>query len=207
MCRLCIVFLTFSCIGYAMPFILCATICCCLPCIISILGFREDLSQNRGATPESINSLPTYKFKVKKNKSKENGGAASEGGIVAAGTEKERMISGEDAVRFISFPIGLLLKYWHNVTHTWFQVPPPQKEIENKAVILFVLFFFLLCFFVFFFVVFCFFCLFVCVWVCVCVFFFFFILKAVIVDFIFFIHLRISLSLNTEDNAVLQWCY
>ena len=37
--RLCIVFLTFSCIGYAMPFILCATICCCLPCIISLLGF------------------------------------------------------------------------------------------------------------------------------------------------------------------------
>ncbi|KAK4388902.1 E3 ubiquitin-protein ligase [Sesamum angolense] len=64
--RLCIVFLTFSCIGYAMPFILCATICCCLPCIISVLGFREDLSQNRGATQDSINSLPTYKFKVKK---------------------------------------------------------------------------------------------------------------------------------------------
>ncbi|KAL9993139.1 hypothetical protein Hdeb2414_s1070g00978021 [Helianthus debilis subsp. tardiflorus] len=29
--RLCIVFLTFSCIGYAMPFILCGMICCCLP--------------------------------------------------------------------------------------------------------------------------------------------------------------------------------
>ncbi|XP_075107610.1 E3 ubiquitin-protein ligase At4g11680 isoform X3 [Nicotiana tabacum] len=93
--RLCIVFLTFSCIGYAMPFILCATICCCLPCIISVMGFREDLTQNKGATPESINALPTYKFKVKKNKSgyKE----AAEGGIVAAGTEKERVISGEDA--------------------------------------------------------------------------------------------------------------
>ncbi|XP_019179257.1 PREDICTED: MND1-interacting protein 1-like [Ipomoea nil] len=74
MYRLCVVFLTFCCIGYAMPFILCATICCCLPCIISILGFREDLSQNKGATPESINSLPTYKFKVKKNKSKDSGG-------------------------------------------------------------------------------------------------------------------------------------
>lgn len=98
MYRLCIVFLTFSCIGYAMPFILCATICCCLPCIVSILGFREDLSQNRGATPESINSLPTYKFKIKKSKNKENGGAAIEGGIIAAGTEKERLISGEDAV-------------------------------------------------------------------------------------------------------------
>ncbi|KHM98780.1 E3 ubiquitin-protein ligase [Glycine soja] len=99
--RLCIVFLTFSCIGYAMPFILCATICCCLPCIISVLGIREDFSQNRGATVESINALPIFKFKLKNN---ENGddqdvnAAIDEGGISAAGTEKERMISGEDAV-------------------------------------------------------------------------------------------------------------
>lgn len=87
-----------------MPFILCTTICCCLPCIISVLGFREDFAQNRGATPESINSLPTYKFKVKKHKSgndKENSSGTSEGGIVGAGTEKERLISGEDAVSFI----------------------------------------------------------------------------------------------------------
>ncbi|XP_059658055.1 E3 ubiquitin-protein ligase At1g63170 [Cornus florida] len=98
---LCIVFLTFSCIGYAMPFILCATICCCFPCIISILGFREDLTQNKGATSESINSLPTYKFKIKKGKNgndREINSGAGEGGVVAAGTEKERVISGEDAV-------------------------------------------------------------------------------------------------------------
>ncbi|EPS64040.1 hypothetical protein M569_10741, partial [Genlisea aurea] len=97
--RLCIVFLTFSCIGYAMPFILCAMICCCLPCFISILGFREDMNQNRGATQDSINSLPTYKFKVKKHRNdKENTSTSStEGGIVAAGTEKERVVSGEDA--------------------------------------------------------------------------------------------------------------
>lgn len=76
-----------------MPFILCATICCCLPCIISVLGFREDLTQARGATPESINALPTYKFKLKKNRN----GDSNEG-VVAAGTEKERVISGEDAV-------------------------------------------------------------------------------------------------------------
>ncbi|KAJ1404064.1 E3 ubiquitin-protein ligase [Sesbania bispinosa] len=98
--RLCIVFLTFSCIGYAMPFILCATICCCLPCIISVLGIREDFSQNRGATVESINALPIYKFKLKNS---ENGddqdinAAIDEGGILAAGTENERVISGEDA--------------------------------------------------------------------------------------------------------------
>ena len=96
-------FLTFSCIGYAMPFILCATICCCLPCIISILGVREDLTQTRGATSESINTLPTYKFKVKKRKnsdktSDESNSNVFEGGVVAAGTEKERVISGEDAV-------------------------------------------------------------------------------------------------------------
>ncbi|KAL5729410.1 hypothetical protein ACHQM5_002369 [Ranunculus cassubicifolius] len=102
--RLCIVFLTFSCIGYAMPFILCATICCCLPCIISILGFREDLAHTRGATPESISALPTYKFKLKKNTSGDGGGGGvnsdetGEGGIIGLGTEKERVIAGEDAV-------------------------------------------------------------------------------------------------------------
>ncbi|PON66345.1 43kDa postsynaptic protein [Parasponia andersonii] len=99
--RLCIVFLTFSCIGYAMPFILCATICCCLPCIISVLGIREDLSQTRGATVEIINALPTYKFKMKKHANvneEELDSGVGEGGILAAGTEKEREISGEDAV-------------------------------------------------------------------------------------------------------------
>ncbi|XP_054789007.1 E3 ubiquitin-protein ligase At1g63170-like isoform X2 [Prosopis cineraria] len=110
MYRLCIVFLTFSCIGYAMPFILCATICCCLPCIISILGVREDLTQTRGATSESINALPTYKFKVKKRKNiDESNSNVFEGGIVAAGTEKERVISGEDAVCCIC-----LAKYENN---------------------------------------------------------------------------------------------
>ncbi|MCH99352.1 E3 ubiquitin-protein ligase, partial [Trifolium medium] len=60
-----------------------------------------DLSQNRGATVESINSLPVYKFKVKNN---ENGvdqninTALEECGILAAGTEKERILSGKDAV-------------------------------------------------------------------------------------------------------------
>ncbi|XP_002517522.2 E3 ubiquitin-protein ligase At1g63170 [Ricinus communis] len=98
--KLCIVFLTFSCIGYAMPFILCATICCCLPCIISLLGFREDFSQTRGATTESINSLPIYKFKLQKSESvndHDNSGTG-EGGVLAEGTEKERAISGEDAI-------------------------------------------------------------------------------------------------------------
>lgn len=86
-----------------MPFILCTTICCCLPCIVSVLGYREEFTTNRGATHESINSLPTYKFKVKKNKSgnnKDNGSATSEGGIVGFGTDKERVVSADDAVTF-----------------------------------------------------------------------------------------------------------
>lgn len=97
-------FLTFSCIGYAMPFILCTTICCCLPCIISILGYREDLTQPRGATPESINALPTHKFKLKKSRSSgdDNGSSTGEGGVVAAGTDNERAISGDDAVSFLT---------------------------------------------------------------------------------------------------------
>lgn len=83
-----------------MPFILCATICCCLPCIISLLGIREDFSQNRGATVESINSLPTYKFKLHKseNANDNDDSGTGDGGVLAAGTEKERAISAEDAV-------------------------------------------------------------------------------------------------------------
>ena len=87
-----------------MPFILCATICCCLPCIISVLGIREDFTQTRGATVESINALPIYKFQLKKTENGENQNvntAIEEGGIFAPGTEKERTISGEDAVSFV----------------------------------------------------------------------------------------------------------
>ncbi|KAH9323106.1 hypothetical protein KI387_017745, partial [Taxus chinensis] len=104
--RLCIVFLTFSCIGYAMPFILCATICCCLPCIISLLGFREDQTHTKGASSEVINSLPTYKFKgkgesgetVPKDDIESDSESSSVGGVVAAGTENERAVSAEDAI-------------------------------------------------------------------------------------------------------------
>lgn len=82
-----------------MPFILCAMICCCLPCIISVMGFREDTNNTRGATSESINSLPTYKFKTKKRRhSSGNEAEGQDGGIVAAGTDKERSLSAEDAV-------------------------------------------------------------------------------------------------------------
>lgn len=49
---------------------------------------------------ESINALPTYRFKLKKSGNvddQEIDNAIGEGGILAAGTE-ERAISGEDAV-------------------------------------------------------------------------------------------------------------
>ncbi|KAH9613608.1 hypothetical protein KSS87_010343, partial [Heliosperma pusillum] len=97
--QLCIIYLTLSCIGYAMPFILCAMICCCLPCIISALGIREDQNHVRGASEECIHALPTHKFKVKKDDSGITGlpNPVEDGGIVAMGTEKERVISGEDA--------------------------------------------------------------------------------------------------------------
>ncbi|MCO5597536.1 hypothetical protein L7F22_051614 [Adiantum nelumboides] len=104
--RLCIVFLTFSCIGYAMPFIICATICCCLPCVITVLGFREDQEQTKGADPEVIEALPVYKFKQKsasggkgsKDPNDSDGENFGEGGFVAQGTSQERLLSAEDAV-------------------------------------------------------------------------------------------------------------
>ncbi|XP_010537938.1 PREDICTED: E3 ubiquitin-protein ligase At1g63170 [Tarenaya hassleriana] len=95
--RLCIVFLTFSCIGYAMPFILCATICCCLPCLISVLGFRENFSQTRGAAVEVINALPVYKFRLKSVNDEDLAGEG-EGGFLLSGSQKKCLISGEDAV-------------------------------------------------------------------------------------------------------------
>ncbi|GBG70038.1 hypothetical protein CBR_g4866 [Chara braunii] len=59
---LCLVFLVFSFIGYAMPFILCATICCCLPCIIALMGYTEEPMAGKGAAQETITRLPIYKF-------------------------------------------------------------------------------------------------------------------------------------------------
>ncbi|XP_058001736.1 E3 ubiquitin-protein ligase At1g12760 isoform X3 [Hevea brasiliensis] len=74
--------------------------------------YREDLGQTRGATAESIDALPTYKFKENQNRNCDDGDSnwgAGDGGIVAAGTEQERVISGEDAVCCIC-----LAKYANN---------------------------------------------------------------------------------------------
>lgn len=100
-----------------MPFILCATICCCLPCIISILGFREDQSHTRGATPEDIGALPKYKFKAShghggnKDESEIHSDGSADGGVIAVGTEKERTVSAEDAVSLRSENPHALLIY------------------------------------------------------------------------------------------------
>lgn len=93
-------FLAFGFIGYALPFILCTMICCCLPCIISVLGVHEDLDMNRGATTEAINTLVAYKFQSKRVHDGDVGGDG--GGVLAAGTDKERTISAEDAVSSLS---------------------------------------------------------------------------------------------------------
>ncbi|XP_074312586.1 E3 ubiquitin-protein ligase At4g11680-like [Silene latifolia] len=97
--RLCIVFLTFSCIGYALPFLLCATIFCCLPCIISAIGIREDLSKTRGASTEAIEALPTYKFKLSKTEiaDDEDIRLRASNEHLADGAQKELRISREDA--------------------------------------------------------------------------------------------------------------
>lgn len=111
--RLCLAFLALSCVGYAIPFIMCAAICCCFPCLISVLRLQEDLGQNRGATQELIDALPTYKFKPKRNKNWGIDHASSsehldEGGILGPGTKKERVVSAEDAVSIFHI---LLLSY------------------------------------------------------------------------------------------------
>ena len=63
------------------------------------------MGQNRGATSEAINALPTYKYKSKKSENGEESDInlenQGEGGILAAGTDKERTISAEDAVSFL----------------------------------------------------------------------------------------------------------
>jgi hypothetical protein len=96
--RICVVLLAFGFIGYLMPFVLCTMICCCLPCIISILGFHEDMDMNRGAATEAINALVAYKYRSRKI---HDGDVVQDGGgVLAAGTDKERTIAAEDAVSF-----------------------------------------------------------------------------------------------------------
>ncbi|KAI3846885.1 hypothetical protein MKX03_016541 [Papaver bracteatum] len=88
----CLMFLKFCMLFY--PFVF-AIICCCLPRIMSAGDFHEVLNHTGGASEETINSLPVYKFK---NENSNVEGVGEGGGTLAAGTEKELIISGEDAV-------------------------------------------------------------------------------------------------------------
>uniref|UniRef100_A0A2P2IWY2 RING-type domain-containing protein n=2 Tax=Rhizophora mucronata TaxID=61149 RepID=A0A2P2IWY2_RHIMU len=77
-------------IRYGWPLILHAMLLCCC----------RRLTQIGGASAESINALPTYRFKLQNNGSEggEFDGNANEFGVVAVGTEKERALSSNDAI-------------------------------------------------------------------------------------------------------------
>ncbi|XP_026408443.1 E3 ubiquitin-protein ligase At1g63170-like [Papaver somniferum] len=96
--RFCMLFLKICCVVYPWAYMI---IYCTLLCTI-ILAFHENRNHTRGATAEIINVLPIYKFKLKKNGNGDDRdanvkGVGDGGGTLAAGTEKERLISGEDA--------------------------------------------------------------------------------------------------------------
>lgn len=149
--RLCLAFLALSCVGYAIPFIMCAAICCCFPCLISVLRLQEDLGQSRGATQELIDALPTYKFKPKRNKNWGIDHASSsenldEGGILGPGTKKERLVSAEDAVSIfhillLSYNILLLIEELVSIIGicmSCYQLPSPFHT--NRGYMLLMLF-------------------------------------------------------------------
>lgn len=64
------------------------------------------MGHDQGATPESINTLPTYKFKSKRQHTRGEGRSNSDsqghGGRFAPGIDKERTLSAEDAVSCLS---------------------------------------------------------------------------------------------------------
>ena len=65
------------------------------------MGIREDLSKPRGASTETIDALPTYKFRLRKNDgidSEQMRLKANKAGYLSNGTQDERVISNEDAV-------------------------------------------------------------------------------------------------------------
>ncbi|CAI0389801.1 unnamed protein product [Linum tenue] len=85
----CIALIVFSYIKYVGPFVLQAMVVCCC---------RGILSPIAGAPTETIDALPTYKFKLGSSSGELDGGAEThDGGVVGAGTERERNLSGDDA--------------------------------------------------------------------------------------------------------------
>lgn len=111
--RLCVAFLALSCVSYAMPFVVCAAVCCYLPCLISLLGFGErsmGQGEGRGASADTIAALPIFHFRSKRSVTKQldkvllsfndassDSECSTEGGIIGAGTQHERIIAGDDA--------------------------------------------------------------------------------------------------------------
>ncbi|CAI5471855.1 unnamed protein product [Closterium sp. Yama58-4] len=69
--NLSVLFITLSCVSYALPFLLCAAICCCLPCLLHLLGHPHQDDHNafplarssRGATTAAITTLPSFKYR------------------------------------------------------------------------------------------------------------------------------------------------
>ncbi|KAH7352605.1 hypothetical protein KP509_19G053800 [Ceratopteris richardii] len=118
--RLCVAFLALSCISYAMPFMVCAVVCCCLPCFMWLLGFGEgsmaQAERHRGASVDTIAALPIFRFKKRLNvgskhsansrsSSYSNDGSSDtessslDGGVLVGPGDNhfERSIVGEDA--------------------------------------------------------------------------------------------------------------
>ncbi|XP_057864298.1 E3 ubiquitin-protein ligase At4g11680 isoform X2 [Cryptomeria japonica] len=121
--KLCIALLALSCIGYALPFFLFAVLCCCMPCISTLLGYSVSSQgkENRGASHQDIAALPIYKFKSMCNvkgikngrrvESHEDTDDANCGGgsIIDSAGIRKRSLSTEDAECCIC-----LLKYKDN---------------------------------------------------------------------------------------------
>ena len=106
-CRLLVVLLFVGCLLSALPAIaLIVAFCVCLPCLIWVILDSAKEKARGASTPDSLGALPTCKFK-----SKESGGrSGDEGGIVlAAGTEKERTLSGEEVVISIIISFSLFI--------------------------------------------------------------------------------------------------
>lgn len=106
--KLCIALLALSCIGYALPFVLFAVLCCCMPCISTLFGYSiSSQGKERGASPQDIAALPTHSFKcMPKIKGIFNGrriesdledDANGGGYIIDSSGMKKRSLSPEDA--------------------------------------------------------------------------------------------------------------